>query len=1134
MKICTSSSPLLNFVEVVLVMCGLMFCYDLSAAPLFFDDFESGLGNWTVSGTWGLTAAKSTSPSHSATDSPGTFYADNTDSALTMAGSVNLNGVTRPALSFQHTYALENNYDYGYVEVSTNGGATWVAPALAAYTGNQGTWACEQLDLSSFTNSTTVSVRFHLATDSSVVMDGWYVDDVRIANAPDPVTLSATQTNRTAIRLAWTPSASSSFASYRLFRSLSPGVDWHTAYLVSEISNIAATNATDIAVSPKSKYYYRLAVVNSDGILTLGNEIQVATPAGMDYPFLDNGEGGSATWIADAPWALSTEDAASPTHAWSDSPGTAYSNNIASQSITLVAPLFLAGNSVTPELSYVHKYDFTAGDSANVEVSTNGGISWLNMASYTGTATNTWNRGRSSLVAYTNSPVLVRFRITTSTGIRADGWHVDDISVAETPTAISAPVLDNITSHSIRVNWVANTNQFFSYYAVMRSTTVGMGINGTLAGVLTNQSATSFTDTNLALNTVYYYRVYAVSPYGAFSSDSPVESSAQTLNNPVPFNDDFESGLNNWNLTGTWNLTTNSTHSGLFSLTDSPQGTYANSSDSYALTAVNLTGTAWPVLRFWDRFRLASGDFAYVEVSPDGGNWYRLYGVTGIRTNWADQSIDLSPWKNQSNLRIRLHLITDGSTTDDGWYVDDLSVTDNGAAVTALPFYEGFENGLTNWVHSSWAVDTNAPDAGSAAVHDTPTGLMPPSTYLPLELNGALNLTNHPNAQLTFWLRGHLNPYSAFGAQVSTDGGLNWVDLSAVSVGYGYNNDSTWVRKQVALSAYNNQTIRLRLVTYEWGGAAPDSDIWVDNIGIGDPPSGPPSLNAPAQLSSVSVLRPTLVVNNAIDYQSNPLSYRFEVYSDAALSNIVSQVPIVASGATTTPWQVDVDLPNNSQFWWRCRASDGTNTGPWMATASFYVNYVNNPPYPVVIAAPVNQSILTDTNGVLTWYPTVDPDLGDYISLYRVQVSSSAAFSASLIDSSIALTNLFAGPYETFSVPLSAFTGSSNLVSGFTYYWRVSARDNHGAWSAWPPDSYAFKFGAVILEHARFTRLWKIAEGRIGLEWAPNPNNIYVEFSTNLQSGSWTNVAGPLTGTNWTDTTIATGKPSGFYRLRSE
>jgi len=76
---------------------------------------------------------------------------------------------------------------------------------------------------------------------------------------------------------------------------------------------------------------------------------------------------------------------------------------------------------------------------------------------------------------------------------------------------------------------------------------------------------------------------------------------------------------------------------------------------------------------------------------------------------------------------------------------------------------------------------------------------------------------------VTFWLRGHLNAYSAFRAQVSTDGGLSWADLSAVNVDYGYSNDSAWVRKQASLSAYNNQTLRLRLLSFEYGGYAPDS-----------------------------------------------------------------------------------------------------------------------------------------------------------------------------------------------------------------------------------------------------------------------------------------------------------------------
>ena len=204
----------------------------------------------------------------------------------------------------------------------------------------------------------------------------------------------------------------------------------------------------------------------------------------------------------------------------------------------------------------------------------------------------------------------------------------------------------------------------------------------------------------------------------------------------------------------------------------------------------------------------------------------------------------------------------------------------------------------------------------------------------------------------------------------------------------------------------------------------------------------------------------------------------------------------------------------------------------WMATASFYVNQVNHPPYPVVI--PAGQWILDDINGVLTWYPTTDPDEVDYISLCRVQVSLSGTFSVLLMDSTVVLTNVPVGPYGTFSVPLNAFAGASNLVSGSTYHWRVSARDNRGAWSDWPSGDYAFRFGsAPLLVPALFTRIWRTAGGDIVIEWDPSPNNIYVEFSTNLQSGSWTNIAGPLTGTSWTNA-VDPGKPSGFYRLRSE
>jgi hypothetical protein len=144
-------------------------------------------------------------------------------------------------------------------------------------------------------------------------------------------------------------------------------VDWRAARVVYETTNPSATTGVDITTSPKTTYFYRVAVMDTNGLLTLGNELSVTTHPGADYPFVDNGEGGAATWVADAPWALSEEAAASPARAWSDSPGTNYANGITSQSLTLVAPVYLAGTAVSPVLSFNHRYAFGPGDSGNVE-----------------------------------------------------------------------------------------------------------------------------------------------------------------------------------------------------------------------------------------------------------------------------------------------------------------------------------------------------------------------------------------------------------------------------------------------------------------------------------------------------------------------------------------------------------------------------------------------------------------------------------------------------------------------------------------------------------------------------------------------------------------------------------------------
>lgn len=427
----------------------------------------------------------------------------------------------------------------------------------------------------------------------------------------------------------------------------------------------------------------------------------------------------------------------------------------------------------------------------------------------------------------------MRFRVTTDASGEADGWWLDDITMSDAPAPVGLLSLNDITSDQIRINWVANTNWLFSHYAVVRGNTSGTDINSYHVANISNQAVTTYLDQGLFIDTLYYYRVFAVSRYGAYSAAGD-ELSARTLNNPVPFTEDFESALSRWIFTGAWAATTNAAHDGTFSLTDSPSGTYTNNSDSWARTAVNLMGTTWPVLRFWDRYDIANPDWGWVEVSTDGANWYRLYGVNGTQTDWREKRIDLSPWRTSSNLLLRFRLATDSSTTADGWYIDAVRVEELGSAGASLPVLEWFEDGATNWLNGSWRVTTNTAQEGTFSIVDTEGFTFSPDTYVWLTYGKPLNLAGTTNPVLTFWMQGNLLYRTYLRVQMSSEGGLNWTDL----LGYNYTTSWTnWTRFQVDVPAgMRVNGARLRVMTLSQSGTQPNQNIYLDKLTIEEMP----------------------------------------------------------------------------------------------------------------------------------------------------------------------------------------------------------------------------------------------------------------------------------------------------------
>jgi immune inhibitor A len=117
--------------------------------------------------------------------------ADVADTRLTRA--FDLTHASKASLNYKVWYSLEQGWDYGYVMVSADDGATWnILPAShttddnphsnaygPGYTGQSGGWLDETVSLDPYAGK-QILVRFEVITDDATVMPGLALDDVRV------------------------------------------------------------------------------------------------------------------------------------------------------------------------------------------------------------------------------------------------------------------------------------------------------------------------------------------------------------------------------------------------------------------------------------------------------------------------------------------------------------------------------------------------------------------------------------------------------------------------------------------------------------------------------------------------------------------------------------------------------------------------------------------------------------------------------------------------------------------------------------------------------------------------------------------------------------------------------------------
>jgi len=148
------------------------------------------------------------------------------------------------------------------------------------------------------------------------------------------------------------------------------------------------------------------------------------------------------------------------------------------------------------------------------------------------------------------------------------------------------------------------------------------------------------------------------------------------LTGPVIDSDDMESGIGGW--TGDippWDLdNTSDAHSGTWYWTDSPGGDYLNNEDASLITpSVDLTGHTSAVLTFWHKYDfLDTGDRGRVYIN---GNEIAAFIGPDTQNNWVKVAIDISEYI-PNNVQITFRIDTDGIGTADGWYIDDVAISE--------------------------------------------------------------------------------------------------------------------------------------------------------------------------------------------------------------------------------------------------------------------------------------------------------------------------------------------------------------------------------------------------------------------------------------------------------------------------
>ena len=311
-------------------------------------------------------------------------------------------------------------------------------------------------------------------------------------------------------------------------------------------------------------------------------------------------------------------------------------------------------------------------------------------------------------------------------------------------------------------------------------------------------------------------------------------------------------------------------------------------------------------------------------------------------------------------------LDTDGDGLPDGWELANNLDPNDSSDATGDPDADG----MTNLDELAEGTDPNSYDGPDAPVLTEP-------------IAGDEVVDNAPDL---FWTNANdpQNETLTYDVEVYDDASLSNLVTSVTAVAEDASGTSTW---KVDLQLNEN-------ATYYWRARA--SDAWVDGPwsteesflvnAINEEPEAP-VLTSPIAGETTASLTPTLLWADGLDVDGDILSYDVEVYDDN--DTLLTSTTLVAGDGTSAEWTVDVELTEDSTYWWSVRAVDEHGlAGDWSEDEAFFVNTDNAAPFGVSWIAPIDGASLGSVSEFVVTEGE-DPEGSDLDYQFEVDIAAS-------------------------------------------------------------------------------------------------------------------------------------------------